>query len=327
VPWCSADWPPWPPKVGDALARATLTIGVDDDSPEVADALLERRPAVGGAGPGRRVLGRRSIRPGRPAARAKAAPARARARSTPRPGAHPFAAGAALGHWWPCRRPPPRAATRSAVPTPKTRVRASTVARHTASGPIAPIAPGHARYSALRYDNWRQTRSIPWRAGRATTTTTCAGIRSTGLTCRATCAGVAKHAEPRTSLPTLERRGSGLPRSQREQVGRTAPIGRACGVCQGVGGRLGEVMRSFGFDDSRAITIGGVVLTTGHLFDVDSEEARQFLAPEASHGSQWAAGGQAFLPAYIAGALYEVITGNCNPLERSANHGAQFGCG
>lgn len=97
-------------------------------------------------------------------------------------------------------------------------------------------------------------------------------------------------------------------------------------VCQGVGGRLGDVMRSFGLDESRAITIGGVVLTTGRPFDVDSAEARRFLAHEASHGSQWAVGGNSFLGPYIAGAIYEEITGNCNPLERSANHGAEFGC-
>ena len=97
-------------------------------------------------------------------------------------------------------------------------------------------------------------------------------------------------------------------------------------VCQGVGGRLGQLMRAVGLDESRAITIGGVVLTTGRPFDVDTPEARRFLAHEASHGSQWAVGGRAFLPAYIAGAIYEWVTGNCNPLERYANHGAEFGC-
>ncbi len=92
-----------------------------------------------------------------------------------------LALGADLGHWRPCRRPspPPRAAPGPPAPAAKTRVRASTVARHTASGPNAPIAPGHARSCASRYDNSRQTRLFPWRAGRRTTTTMPVATRST----------------------------------------------------------------------------------------------------------------------------------------------------
>lgn len=74
----------------------------------------------------------------------------------------------------PCPRPPnlrPGPHTRLA----ETRVRAAAAAGHTASGPNASIAPGHARRSPSRYDKRRQTRAFPWRAGVRTTTFTSPG--------------------------------------------------------------------------------------------------------------------------------------------------------
>ncbi len=68
----------------------------------------------------------------------------------------------------------------------------------------------------------------------------------------------------------------------------------------------------------RCITLGGTISCR------TSSIQPSLLAHEISHGSQWAVPG--FVKAYAAGALYEAVTGRCNPMEKGANYGERHGC-
>lgn len=87
-------------------------------------------------------------------------------------------------------------------------------------------------------------------------------------------------------------------------------------VCYGVKGPLTRIMPKTG------LTAGGTILLKKQKKDIEPA----FLAHEVSHGSQFAALGPAFLPSYVGGEIGARVTGQCNPLERYANHGRAFGC-
>ncbi|MEN9594934.1 MAG: hypothetical protein RLY23_1417 [Actinomycetota bacterium] len=87
-------------------------------------------------------------------------------------------------------------------------------------------------------------------------------------------------------------------------------------VCYRVRGPLARMMPKVG------LTIGGTVLFRAR----PSEVPVPLLAHEVSHGTQWAAMGDGFVPAYFGGAAFQGLGLGCNPIERAANHGNAYGC-